>query len=323
MADQKTKEALQASEIPITKKDTALVTNDRYKTAKTSPLIFHFEPAPFVSPDLRLQDCSIEHHSIEGRDVYLFDHFFLEDEAQQLREFSTKSEFSRTIFAEHQSRTQGEEPARAMDNKEKWRFFANPPQSVKEIYKLLNFIAYRLSADITTLPWELYDQDICAPAVATNRIENLSHESMELGKHEDYSPENGIPFGIPVLYSKESALHAHQFVNGAPGKPWMVSLMLYSTSEEFLPEYGMGTIFCKKDGTIALRGACKHMRFVLFEGDIIHSIEESTIPSQIKPWRVSYVFKIVINPNIENQSMKKQFYELMQSYKDLGKNIMR
>lgn len=196
MADQTTKKALQTSETPKTRKDTAIVTSDRYKTPKTSPLIFHFEPASFASPDLRLQECVIEHTSIEGKDVYLFDDFFLDEEAQELRDFSTKSEFSRTIFAEHYSRTQGEEPARAMDNKEKWRFFANPQQSVKEIYKLLNFIAYRLDADVTTLPWELYDQDICAPAVATNRIENLSHESMELGKHEDYSPESGIPFGI-------------------------------------------------------------------------------------------------------------------------------
>ncbi|OJU79984.1 MAG: hypothetical protein BGO10_01440 [Chlamydia sp. 32-24] len=318
MADQTTKKALQTSETPKTRKDTAIVTSDRYKTPKTSPLIFHFEPASFASPDLRLQECVIEHTSIEGKDVYLFDDFFLDEEAQELRDFSTKSEFSRTIFAEHYSRTQGEEPARAMDNKEKWRFFANPPQSVKEIYKLLNFIAYRLDADVTTLPWELYDQDICAPAVATNRIENLSHESMELGKHEDYSPESGIPFGIPILYSKDSALHSNQFINGDPGKPWLVSLMLYSTSEDFLPEYGMGTIFCKKNGEIALRGACKHMRFVLFEGDIIHSIEESKIPSGIKPWRVSYVFKLVINPKNENQSMKKVFYELMRSYKLLN-----
>jgi hypothetical protein len=314
MADQTTKKALQTSETPKTRKDTAILTSDRYKTPKTSPLIFHFEPAAFVSPDLRLQECSIEHTSIEGKDVYLFDNFFLDDESQELKDFSKKSEFSRTIFAEHKSRTQGEEPARAMDNKEKWRFFANPPQSVKEIYKLLNFVAYRLDADITTLPWELYDQDICAPAVATNRIESSTHESMELGKHEDYSPEDSIPFGIPILYSKEETLHPNKFVNGDSGKPWLVSLMLYSTSEEFIPEYGLGTVFCKKNGEIALRGACKHMRFVLFEGDIIHSIEESKIPPGVKAYRVSYVFKLVINPKIENQSMKKRFYELMKSY---------
>ena len=203
-----------------------------------------------------------------------------------------------------------------MDNKEKWKFFSNPPQSVKEVYKLLSLLSEKMNAEITTLPWELCEKDICAPAFATNRIEHLSHESMELGEHEDYDTETGISFGIPNLYSKEPGLHPSTFVNGSPGKPWLVSLMLYATSDDFDPKYGLGTVFCNSKGKVMARADTLHMRFVLFEGNIVHGIEESKIPPGIKPWRVSYVLKLVINPRSENQSMKKSFYEIMKSYKN-------
>lgn len=67
--------------------------------------------------------------------------------------------------------------------------------------------------------------------------------------------------------------------------------------------------FCKNNGEIASRADSVHTRFVLFEGDIIHSIEESKIPETASThvWRISYVFKLLINPRQENQSMKKFF----------------
>ena len=74
-------------ENPKIRKDTALVTSERYKTPKTSPLIFHFEPFPFVSPDLRLKDSSIQHEQVEGKDIYIFDKYFLDTEAKELRDF--------------------------------------------------------------------------------------------------------------------------------------------------------------------------------------------------------------------------------------------
>ena len=104
-----------------------------------------------------------------------------------------------------------------MNNKEKWEFFAKPPQSIKEIYKLLGMLSHRINADISTLPWDLCDQNICASAVATNKLqgESASRESMEMGKHEDFNTEKGIPFGIPILYKKEKTFFPGSFVNGA------------------------------------------------------------------------------------------------------------
>ncbi|MDQ3239261.1 MAG: hypothetical protein M3P33_01940 [bacterium] len=283
-------------------KDSVTLLNDRYNTPNTSLLLFHFEPHPYVSSDLRLKDCSIQHNSIEEKDLYIFDQFFLESESANLRTYSKNATFSRSSYACQESREKGEEPARSMNNKEKWEFFAKPPQPIKEVYKLLGMFANRINADISTLPWDLCDQSICASAVATNKLERASKESMEMGKHEDFNTEKGIPFGIPILYEKEKTFYPGNFINGAPGNPWLVSLMVYATEDNFLiPEYGLGTIFCKKDGEIAAKADCCHMRFVLFEGDILHSIEESKIPPEISTWRVSYVFKLIINPRESNK----------------------
>ena len=202
-----------------------------------------------------------------------------------------------------------------MNNKEKWVFFAKPPSSINEIYKLLQTFSRKLNADISTLPWDLCDQNICASAVATNRLERVSKESMDMGKHEDFNPEKGIPFGIPILYAKGHSHFPNQFVNGAEGHPLMLSFMLYATEENFkVPEYGIGTVFCRKDGAIDFKADCNHMRFVLFEGDIIHSIEESRTPPDIKTWRVSYVFKIMINPKEAGKNLRQDLFNLIQSY---------
>lgn len=311
------KKSAQSSEFPKIRKDTAVITNERYKTPKTSPLVFHFEPHPFVSSDLRVQDCTIKHHTISGKDLYIIDNFFLASEAEELRKFSSQGQFSREIFADHESKEKGETADRAMDNKEKWTFFANPPQAVKEIYKFLSWLADRLNADITTLPWEMYDKDICSPAVATNRVVSKSQESMELGKHQDYNTEKGISFGIPQLYSKEPALHSNSFINGSTGKPWLISLMLYSTSPGFSADCGLGTLFWENNGNLAVCADSQDMRFVIFEGDIIHTIEKSKFPPDENRWRVSYVFKLVVNPRKENQSMKKDFLNLVKSFQKI------
>lgn len=299
------------AEIPLIKKDTFTLTNERFNTAKTSMLAFHFEPQPLASPEARLKKCELQQLSVEGRDIHIFDHYFNADEDREMREYSQHATFSRTSYASHESREEGEEPALSMNNKEKWEFFAHPPQAVKELYKLLGFLSYRLEADISTLPWDLCDPSICASAVATNRLEKSSKKSMELGKHQDYSTEKGIPFGIPILYSKDQAFYDSKFVNGELGKPLLVSLMIYAAKENFKPSYGMGTAYYKKDGNFALRSDCKHMRFVIFEGDILHSIEASNIPSDINVWRVSYVFKLIINPKKEGQSMRQRLRELI------------
>lgn len=292
------------------RKDNAVVTSAAYRTSQTIPLVFHFEPAAFESTAKRLKDCTVEKATIEDRDIYLFDNFFSQEESNEMRAFSQAGEFGKSIYADQESREKGEEPAKAMANKEKWKLFQNPPQAIQEIYKFYSYLASKLDADVATLPWEMYDAHICAAAVATNRVEKMSAESMELGKHEDYNTEKGLAFGLPVLYAKD-IVHEGGFINGDPGKPWLVSLMLYTTDEGFLPEYGMGTVFCNHTGQNEFKADCRHMRFVLFEGDIIHGIETSNIPESKHVSRVSYVYKLTMNPKRADISLKREFAELI------------
>jgi len=293
-------------------KDSILLLNERYNTPGTSLLLFHFEPQQSASSDLRLKNCSIQHHIVEEKDIYIFDNFFTESEGNTLRDYSRTASFSRSSYASQESREKGEEPARSMNNREKWEFFAKPPQPIKEIYRLLGTCADRMNADISTLPWDLCDQNICASAIASNKLEKVSRESMEMGKHEDFNTEEGIPFGIPILYAKEKSFYPGNFVNGALGNPLLLSLMVYAAEDNFLgSKYGIGTIFCKKNGEIALKAECQHMRFVLFDGEILHSIEESTIPPAVHTWRVSYVFKLIINPRSSNQNLRAAFQDLL------------
>lgn len=294
--------------------DSVVLLNEKYKTPNTSLIRFHFEPQHYTSSDLRLRGCSIKKVSVDGRNLYLFDQFYLEEESEALRDYSREAPFSRSSYASQESRDKGEIPARSMDNKEKWVFFSKPPQPIAEINKLLGWLAYRLDADISTLPWDISDNVISASAVATNRLERVNRESMLMGKHGDFNTEEGIPFAIPILYSKE-AYFPGRFINGAPGYPLLLSLMVYATESNFhAPEYGIGTQFYNKAGELVTTAESFHGRFVLFEGDIVHTIEESHIPPDVETWRISYVYKLIFNPKKSGQNLKETLEQLLKSY---------
>jgi hypothetical protein len=87
--------------------------------------------------------------------------------------------------------------------------------------------------------------------------------------------------------------------------------MLYTTAENFEESYGMGTTFYESDGSIQATLDCRHMRLVLFEGDILHSFSSSNIPVGIETSRVSWVYKLVLNPKSPSQCVKQDFRELM------------
>jgi hypothetical protein len=298
------------SESPKIKKTSTILIDEAYNTPNTSLIVFDFIPYPCASSEERLQNCSIHQASIDGRDLYIFDGFFQEEEGKQMQEFSEKATFSRNSYGSSEAVEKGEKPARSMNGKERWQFFSRPPEPIKAVCNLLGTLAHHLEAEITTLPWELCDSSLNgSPSVIGNFLEEMSFDSMKLGKHRDCNPQKKISFGIPILYSQDKQFCPTQFVNGDPGKPWLISVMLYVTDEAFNPEYCMGTVFYKEDGQLALRANCLNMRLIFFEGDIIHSIEESKIPSNVNTWRVSYVFKLVVNPRRQDQSTKRLFSE--------------
>ncbi len=154
-------QASNTEEEPKIQKDQVVLLNERYNTPGTSLLTFHFEPYEYISSLIRLKEASVQHIGVEKKDVYVFDNLFSESESKELRNFSKNATFSRTSYASHESRGKGEVPALSMNNKEKWEFFTKPPQAVKEVYKLLSLFAYKIDGDISTLPWDLCDQNIC------------------------------------------------------------------------------------------------------------------------------------------------------------------
>jgi len=290
------------------RRSTAVLIDDYYNTPKTSLMTFHFEPDLFATSDKRLKECPVFHGAIEGKDFYIWDQFFQEGEKSELRDLFGNATYSRFSYGSPESIEQGEKPAKSMNNKERWDFFSKSPPVLEELHKLFSIFAHEMDADLMTLPWELCHGTTGSPSVIANYHEKITQESLRFGKHQDCCPAEGVLFGIPKLYA-ENELQEKQFENGAKGKPWMISMMLYSTSANFCPKYKMGTVFFDSQEKVMLQLGCKHSRLILFEGDIHHSTDASEIPVEINVWRTSYVFKLIMNPKRREQNLKQDFYK--------------
>lgn len=305
------------------RKESTFLLNNYYNTSKTSLLIFHFDPFLFLSSQARLKQALVKQVDIDGKDLYVIDNFFSEEESEHMRSFSKRATFSVHSYGSQEAIEKGEKPALSMNSKERWNFFSNPPSAMHEFYKLLGSLAHSMDAEVTTLPWDLCADGTNTSSVVGNFLEEVSYQSMELGKHKDSDPEKGISFGIPILHAdKEGLFYDPTFVNGEEGKPWIISAMLYTTDERFLSKYQMGTVFYKDNKQEALFTSCHNMRLIFFEGDIVHSIEESRIPSDLKTWRTSYVFKLVINPRKKEESMKAKFSDFFNTF-NIEKSILK
>lgn len=296
------------------KKTSTHLLNEAFNTLKTNLMVFHFEANTYASSISKIQNCLINHASIDGKDLYILDEYFSKDEGETLTRFFEKATFSRDSYGSQEAHDDGEKPARSMNTKERWLFFSKPPSAIQELYKLLGFLSEKLHADVSTLPWDLCDQTSSSSSVIINKLEKVSKKSMDTGKHKDCNPEKGIPFAIPILYSHEPLAHPQNFINGASGRPYLITVMLYVTADSFNPDYNMGTVFYKNSKDIALKSNCIQSRLVFFESDIIHSIEESSIPESLHTWRVSSVFKLIINPKQETQSVKSDLQNFLMSF---------
>ena len=298
-------------EKPLHPQKTSLtLINPSYQTPKTSMLSFSFPPLPQPSSQKRLENCKVQYQSIDNKEIYLLDDFFSKEEGQIVQHYSENASFSRNSYGSPEAIAKGEVPARSMDGKERWMFFSKPPHPVYEIYRLLSFLSHQLDAQISTLPWELCDaHGHGSPSVIGNFIEQASKESMLLGKHQDSNPQKGLPFAIPILYASTPTSYPASFENGSTGFPWIVTIMLYTHAENFQPSFQMGTAFYDQAGN-ALSVEVRNMRLILFESDLFHTIEASDIPEDTKTWRVSYVFKLLINP-MKKEDLKKKLREFL------------
>jgi hypothetical protein len=296
------------------KKHKTILLDEEYNHPKTSCLVFSFEAEKVASTALKLLQAQSLHLELSSKSLYIIDKFFQRKPTEQLRSFFASASFSRSSYGSAEAILQGERPAKTMNGKERYVLVEKPPLAIQEIFNLLGYIAHETHTKISTLPWELCDrQGNGSPSLIVNKLERSTVSSRELGRHKDVDPEKNISFGIPVLY-KPGAFFEKAFINGAPGKPWLVTLMLYTTASNYLDHYKMGTVFYDKTGALAARVHCRNMRIVIFEGDIEHSIEEACIEEQSVTWRVSTVLKLVINPLEPLQSAKVAFTQFFQTY---------
>jgi hypothetical protein len=72
------------------RKDSTILLQSHFKNPKTIPLIFHFEPESNHQEE-RLKGSYIQCISIEGKDIYLIDHFFQPEEIRDMCDFSMVS----------------------------------------------------------------------------------------------------------------------------------------------------------------------------------------------------------------------------------------
>lgn len=298
--------------LPDITKDQAPLLDSTYDHRGTSTMIFRFTPKKCNQTEEKLKKAELYHHRIENKVLFVIDHFFTEEERNDLWGFSQRATFSRDSYGSAEAIALGEKPAHTMNTKERWQLFSHPLKAIRSLADLFSTLAERLDADITTLPWELCDaKGQGSPSILANKVEQSSTMTMELGKHQDYDPEKKVSFTIPNLHSPDK-LHLSPFVNGDKGRPWILTVMIYDANDNFETSYRLGTVFYDSKKELQKRVSCKPMRLVLFEGNIIHSIEESKLPEGVSTWRISYVFKIIINPKKESSCLKDEMLYFLQ-----------
>jgi len=299
-------------------KDKTVLTHANYQDRQSILTTFRFKPCLSESSIERLNQASKKHISIEGKDLYVLDGFFLDLEGDEMRLVCKNLDFEVPVCAKTENIGKFAFKSRSMNNRGRWQLFSQPPNPFREFYQLLGTLACHLDIEIALHPWFLRGEVSSLPAFVVNYHEGMSAEDEYGDKHCDYEPEKGVCFGIPNLYSKEKELHKSNFVNGAVGKPLLVTAMLYSTSHEYDPKYGMGTAFYENGGKKVFSSDCIDMRLVLFEGDILHGVEKSDIPEGLDVWRISYVFKLTMNPSHSSQDIKAELKKLILKHTEIN-----
>lgn len=261
-----------------------------------------FKNYPFPSIAERLKNALIKSHFLDGKLLLTIDHLFDLQEGQELRTFVAKSSFPERIYSTPLSLKAGETTAKqlAASIRKKLLFFPPPPLDV--MTKLFAYIGSKLNVDVSSLPWV---PNIPHPLV-NNFLTELDFYSSAIGWHSDYETD-ALKFRLADKRSNQSKFY-EGFTNGAPGKPYILSIILYTTADNFDPTWGMGTLFADKNNFSLQPVGCQNMRIVIFEGEIRHKIVESHIPPGVNTWRNTFVWRIVLRPTTnENFSIKERF----------------
>jgi hypothetical protein len=273
---------------------------------------------PYQSTQLRLKSAKLKMRFFSGLMHLQIDNFFTNKESAELRgvgEFSRTSEISFPV--NNISLMSGEKPPKIMSEDDRLQLFKQPPAALDAVHKLFSFFGSALNVDISTVPWGLV-------SCGNNFAISIDKVSEDVGWHLDYDPSKGLPFAISKRYNEE--YYSSVFDNGSANSPLMLTVLVYTAAENFKTEWGMGTRFQDLHG-VKTTVECEHMRMVIFECNISHSIQQSFIPPGIKTWRNSFVYKIILRRRKESDegvSIKAQFERFIEeNYGSSGKSVRR
>ena len=294
-----------------------VATNEIYDQEKSSLLYFLFPSSFCANIDSRLKKSSVIHKKLNNQHVYCIDGFFDLFEADVLAKFSAESIFSDLSYGTLEAAALGEKPSMTLNAQERWNFFIQPPNPIKVIYSLFSHLARVLDIEISTMPWMLFNGIAGSCAVIANKVLSVKQESTIKGKHKDVDPTKKLAFETPCLYGDKPFTGSQ--INGQTGYPYYLTVMVYSNASNFNENYEMGTSFFFQDGKM-IQAICRNMRIVIFEGDIFHSIGASNFSEDIDTWRVSYVFKIILNPKSPTQNIVDLLMEFFKNQNYFNSN---
>lgn len=291
-------------------KKTFELLDDLYLASKSSLVGFAINRLDTQLVSSRLSKATVTHQSLGDKEFWVIDGLFNENENVELRQYLNKASFSLKSYGSQQAIDQGEEPSYTMSGKERTLFLSHDFMGMRVFYQFLSFLSISLEAEIATIPWELSDGiSSSSPSIAINKCLQMSTSSQNLGEHKDVDPSSSLSFSVKSLYDGTS--YPKAFENGKIGHPWFVSCILYCCDESFLESYDLGTLLYSDDQSQKAQVTIKPMRLAIFPSDMIHTINASSIPPQVKTWRVSIVFKLMISPKNKQSHLPTLFKSLL------------
>lgn len=252
-------------------------------------LSWQFQAYPYLTIQNRLAQAGLQPYLIDDKVLVTVDGLFLESEGEELRKFFKEEQPTIPFASQPDSIAKGEKPPKRFPTDRLFELFENPMPSLDLVHKFFSYIGFKLKMDVSTHPRLWVEFPI---PFANNYLTEANAITEREGWHADYQTAAGLLFDL----SKKCApgYYSRQFLNGKDDQPFLLSILLYTTSENFDPEFGMGTVFGDKKDPLKI--ACKHMRLVIFEGDIMHATQQSYLPEGVTAWRNSFVWRIVFRP---------------------------
>ena len=258
-------------------------------------IIFVFDQNPSGSKE-RMSRANTQFFQVGGKPVFTIDGLFTENESRESRTWVASKPFDGHIYSTSQSKLAGERPTLGFNTQTCLQALESPPNFLQKVYNFLSWVSKETGLIIATQPFAIrYKNLMNTLCIAANYMESVSKTSMLAGLHTDYNPSKNNFFTVHKAFNPKEAYPLNKFENGEPDHPFLFTLILYLASETLQESHGMGTILQNYESEPTEKSTCidpKHMRLVIFQGDIRHGIQQSFTDEDENIWRASIVLKL-------------------------------